>query len=159
VPSISGDNGGSLASGRWRVRGDMTISTNNFQVQEALFVVDGDVLIQGSGIMLDDVTIVARGTVTFIGADSRFSPFLHDLFAMSTKTSSSDVIYIDGARCLASGVLFAPNGGLYFEGSAEESFHVGLVANTVRLIGSECVHEGPASALTCDQTSRAQLIM
>ncbi len=159
VPGINVAASGSLSDGRWRVRGDMTVSCDSFHCEDAFFVVDGNVLIQGSRLGLDRVTIVGRGTVDFLGPDTRFSPDLHDLLAMTTKVSSSDVMYIDGARCLVSGVLYAPNGGLYFEGSAEESYQVGLVANTVRLIGSGCTHEGPASALVCDTRSRAKLVL
>lgn len=153
-----GGTGASLPGGRWHVNGDMTITSDYFECRDALFVVEGNIYIDGTAPTLDGVTLVARGDVTFIGADGSFSPYQHDLFAFSTQSSSSDVMSIDGARCDAEGVLFAPNGGLYWEGSAETSYRVGLVADHVTLIGSFCTHEGPASALVCDQTSSPRLV-
>ncbi|MGI5819020.1 MAG: TadE/TadG family type IV pilus assembly protein [Armatimonadota bacterium] len=153
------ETGTTLPGGRWRVRGDMTVRAADFHCSDALFVVDGNIRIEGARKMLDGVTLVAQGSITVIGADGRFSPYLHDLFAFSAKASTSDVMSIDGSRCLASGVMFAPNGGLYWEGSAEESYHVGLIGNTVRLVGSFSTHDGPASALICDETSRAKLVL
>lgn len=162
VTGINVTTGGtSLPGGRWRVRGNMTVNASDLHVQNALFVVDGDIYIGGARKVLDGVTLVAKGSITVIGADGYMSPYVHDLFAFSTKTSySEDVMYIDGARCFASGVNFAPNGGLFWEGSAEHSYHVGLVGYTVKLIGSFSTHEGPASALVAEETtSGAKLVL
>ncbi len=149
---------GSLPSGRWHVLGDMTINATGFQCTDSLFVVEGNIYLAGAGSVYENCTVVARGDIDMAFADGSFSPLMHDLFAFTEKTSTADVMTIDGSRTQASGVLFAPNGGLHFEGSPMHTYEVGLVANTVTLIGSGMTHNGPASALTCDETSKARLV-
>lgn len=160
LPSLNvASSGQSFPGGHYRVRGDMTVSGSNFSCQDALFVVDGNIYFNGGGACLDRVTLVAKGDIYFDGSDSRFSPYMWDLFAFSTDTEARYTIYLDGSNCEASGILFAPNGDIYFDGSDERTYEIGLVAKTVELDGKNSVHNGPASALTADQTSRAKLVL
>ncbi len=160
VASINAtDSGGSLPSGCWHVRGDMNISASDFHCNDSLFVVEGNIVISGARPIFTNVTLVARGSITFSGADGAFSPFMHDVFAFSLMASSSDVMNVEGSRCDASGVLFAPYGGLRFQGSPMNNYQIGLVGNTVTLLGGGMIHDGPASALVADETSDMKLVL
>ncbi|MGC9317843.1 MAG: pilus assembly protein TadG-related protein [Armatimonadota bacterium] len=145
----------SLASGRWRVRGDMIINASGCHCSDALFVADGDIFINGSDTLFDRVTMVARGQIYVNGAYSRFSPLLRDLTAFSTMggaETAGDAIWFDASSCQASGILYAPGGSLYFDGSSEHMYEVGLVAEIVELTGSVSTHAGPPVA-TADTTA------
>ncbi|MEA3401226.1 MAG: pilus assembly protein TadG-related protein [Armatimonadota bacterium] len=151
----------SLASGRWRVRGDMIINANGCQCQDALFVVDGDIFINGSDTIFDRVTMVAGGQIYVNGVYSSFSPFVRDLTAFSTMGgagTAADAIWVDASNCQASGILYAPGGSLYFDGSSEHMYEVGLVAEIVELTGSASTHEGPASADSGYECTEVKLV-
>lgn len=78
----------------------------------------------------------------------------------TTETNNSlDVMVVEGSRFDASGVLFAPYGGLQFQGSPMHIYHIGLVADTVTLLGGGMVHDGPATALVANETSGAKLVL
>jgi len=160
VGSISNTTpGGSLPSGHWHVIGDMTINASDFYCHDSLFVVEGNVSLSGSRSIYQNCTFVAHGDIICNFADGDYSPNMHDVFAFTDKVSSSNVIVVDGSRTRASGVLFAPNGGLQFQGSPMTTYRIGLVANTVTLLGGGMIHDGPASALVADETSPAKLVL
>ncbi|MGC9317845.1 MAG: pilus assembly protein TadG-related protein [Armatimonadota bacterium] len=152
----------SLASGRWRVRGDMTIDGINCRCSDAIFVADGDIFINGSGAVFDRVTLVAGGQIYINGAGGRFSPFVRDLTAYSTMGGAgtkADAIWLNAADCEFSGILYAPGGSLYFDGSDEHTYEVGLVAEIIELHGSSSVHDGPLSANSGYEPSELKLVI
>ncbi|MGD9495784.1 MAG: pilus assembly protein TadG-related protein [Armatimonadota bacterium] len=159
---VSG-TGASIPPGRWRVRGDMTINATNTTCHDALFVADGNILVNGSGALLDRVTLVARGTIHVNGTGGRFSPFVHDLFAFTTADTRPDrsdwAMLVEAADCVTYGILFAPNGRLIFDGSEEITYHVGLVAETIRLIGTGCTHDGPPCSTDGQYYSDVRLVL
>ncbi len=157
-----GTPGASIEPGRWRVRGDMTVTGNGTSCHDALFVVDGNVCVNASDVRFNRVTIVARGTILLNGSRSRFTPYQHDLIAFSTADtplgSSEWAIKMHAASCQAEGILYAPDGRLYFDGSDEVAYQVGLVAETIALIGSRTTHTGPECARGGDWYTEVRLV-
>ncbi len=163
VSAVSlGTPGGSLQPGRWRVHGDMTVTGNGATCHDALFVVDGDVCVNASDVRFDRVTFVARGSILLNGSRSQFTPYQFDTIAFSTADtavgSSDGAIKMYAASCQAEGILYAPNGHLYFDGSDEFAYQVGLIAETIRLIGSRTEHTGPESARSGEYHTDVRLV-
>jgi len=164
VPAVNlGAPGASLQPGRWRVRGDMTVTGNGATCHDALFVVDGDVYVNASDLHFDRVTFVAHGSILLNGSRSSFSPYQYDVIAFSTADTavgSSDwAIKMYAASCQAEGILFAPDGRLYFDGSDEFAYEVGLIAETIALVGSRTAHTGPESARCGDYYTDVRLVL
>lgn len=136
-----------IPSGRWRIHGDVNFSSNGIACTNALFVVDGNVSATGRNKWLKNVTFVARGRITLSGAGSYYSPYQDNLFAFSalddTNSLTEQGISINAADCTISGICFAPNSNLSINGSREVSYAVGLIAETVDLMGSFSVFSGP----------------
>ena len=150
--------GQTLASGRWKVNGNMTINGNGFFCQDCLFVVDGNITFNGGGTILDRVTLVATGKITFNGSTERFSCFQDNLFAFSTKSSSGTVITVNGADSDTWGIIFAPNGGVVYNGANQEMHHGAVIANLITVNGSEGTFEGMGEGGD-DQPPHVELIV
>lgn len=131
----------SLPPGRWRIDGDLRVNGSGFHMQDALVVCTGDIVFNGSGVTLDRVTLVARGRIDFNGTTERFSCFQDDLFAFSLS-SASTAIRVNGAESDTWGILFAPNGGMIYNGADQEIHHGGLVALTIDVNGAGTTFEG-----------------
>jgi Flp pilus assembly protein TadG len=125
---------GTLASGRWRIRGDLTVQPAGAHIQDCLLVVDGSIRFNGAGVILDRVTMVAGGTIRFNGTTERFSSYQDDLFAMSLA-SDDQAIRVNGSNSDTWGIFFAPNGGLVYNGGGQEIHRGGLVARTIDVHG------------------------
>jgi hypothetical protein len=162
---VVGTPGACIESGRWRVRGDMTINATGVSCSDALFVVDGDVNITGSGTQFHGVTIVTGGVITVNGAGASFTPREHGLIAYTVADSAVDcrsrdaVITFTAADCNVDGILYAPRGRLHFDGSDEHSYRVGMVAETVELIGSSSTHLGPSAEYCGDYYTDVRLVL
>lgn len=165
VPSMSVlDANSTVPSGHWRVRGDVTIGGNGTVCSNALIVADGNIDLQASDLYFDKVTLVAKGWIRINGARGFFSPYLDNLFALSLADTSpydtrTKAIIFNAADCEATGFIFAPNGRLEFQGSRERTYHVGIVGETVDLIGTGCTHGGPGAGDDGDVTSGIRLII
>jgi len=72
------------------------------------------------------------------GTTTRFSCFEdgNNLFAFSTKSSSGTVMVVNGASSDTWGIIYAPNGGLVYNGSDQEVHYGGLIAETITVNGS-----------------------
>jgi len=136
--SVNGSNQ-TVASGRWKVNGNMTINGTRFHASDCVFVVDGNITFNGSGLTLDRVTLVATGNITMNGTTERFSCFEdgNNLFAFSTKTSTGTVITVNGASSDTWGIIYAPNGSMVYNGSDQEIHHGALIAKTITVNGSK----------------------
>jgi len=136
-----------IPSGRWRVYGNVKFASS-VACSDALFVVDGDFDAAAVNKVFDGVTIVAGGEIRLAGAGSYYSPFQDNLLAFSALNDSTSLteqgISINAADCAISGICFAPDSNLSINGSREISIRVGLVAETVDLLGSESVFSGPS---------------
>ena len=117
------------------------VNGSNFTLADSLIVCTGDIVFNGSNVALDRVTLVAQGTITFNGSTERFSHFQDDLFAMSLS-SASTAIKVNGSNSDTWGVLFAPNGGMIYNGSNQEIHHGALVALTIDVNGSGSRFQG-----------------
>ncbi len=160
-----GAPGDSLAPGRWRVRGDMTIDGTGFSCNDALFLVDGDIRFNGSGAQLDRVTMVARGSIVINGGNGVFSPFVEDLLAFSTKASSPGAggydwaVLVNGSECELAGILYAPEGTMAFVGEEGWDHGVGLIAERLAVLGSNTTHLGPESAHSSEYVTDVRLVL
>jgi len=135
--SVNGSNE-TVPSGRWKINGDMRINGSGFWASNSIFVVDGDITFNGSGTVLDQVTLVATGSITMNGTTERFSCFDdgENLFAFSTKSSSSTVLTVNGASSDTWGIIYAPNGGMVYNGANQEIHRGALIAKTITVNGS-----------------------
>lgn len=134
-------SGATLESGRRRISGNLRINGSDFHLQDALIVCTGDIDFNGSDVALDRVTLVAQGAITFNGSTERFSCYQDDLFAFSLSGRAT-ALKVNGSDSGTWGVLFAPNGGMVYNGSAQEIHHGGLVALTIDVNGSGSIFEG-----------------
>lgn len=126
---------GTLSPGRWFIDGDLRIQPAGAHLQDLLLVVDGDIRFNGSGVILDNVTMVATGEIRFNGTTERFSAYVDDLFAMSLS-SQDPAIRINGSNSETWGIIFAPNGGVVYNGGSQEVHHGAVVANTITIHGA-----------------------
>lgn len=134
-------SGASLEPGRRRINGNLRVNGSGFHLQDALIVCTGDINFNGSGVALDRVTLVAQGEITFNGSTERFSCFQDDLFAFSLSNRAT-ALKVNGSDSDTWGILFAPNGGMIYNGSNQEIHHGGLVALTIDLNGSGSTFQG-----------------
>ncbi len=132
---------GTLAPGRWRIHGDLEIQPAGAFLHDCLIVADGEIRFNGSGVILDRVTLVAAGPIRFNGATERFSHFQDDLFAFSLS-SDRRAIRINGSDSDTWGVIYAPNGGIEYNGAGQEIHHGGLVALTIDVHGAGSTFTG-----------------
>lgn len=134
--SINGANK-TVAPGRWRIRGNMTVNGSRFHCDGCLFVVDGTVMINGSRHILDNTIFVSQNTITFNGGIQRYSALVDNLFAFSTLSYYDwTAITMNGADQETWGMFYAPNAGLVYNGSGQEIHHGGLIAKTITINGS-----------------------
>lgn len=129
-------SGDSLPPGRYRVHGDFHVSGSDFTCTDSLFVCDDDIRFTGSGHTLDRVTLVSGDDIVFTGAMRRYSCFVDNLFAFALKSGNS-ALRISGAKTDTTGILFAPNGELNYDGSHHEVHHGALIGNTIEINGSD----------------------
>jgi len=134
-------SGYTMPAGRWRIDGNFRVNGSNFHLSDALIVCTGDIDFNGSGVCLDRVTLVAQGEITFNGSTERFSHFQDDLFAMSLS-SASNAMKVNGSNSDTWGILFAPNGGMTYNGSNQEIHHGALIALTIDINGSSSTFQG-----------------
>lgn len=166
VPSMSVLAQASIVpSGHWRVRGDVTIGGNGTVCRNTLIVADGNIDLQASDLYFDKVTLVAKGWIRINGARGFFSPYLDNLFALSLADTNpydtgTKAILFNAADCEATGFIYAPDGRIEFQGSREQTYHVGIIGETVDLVGTGCTHGGPgAGEDNADVTSGIRLII
>ncbi len=134
-------SGATLESGRRRISGNLRVNGSDFHLQDALIVCTGAIDFNGSNVALDRVTLVAQGAITFNGSTERFSCYQDDLFAFSLSGRAT-ALKVNGSDSDTRGILFAPNGGMVYNGSAQEVHHGGLVALTIDVNGSGSIFEG-----------------
>ena len=127
---------GTLPSGAIHVLGDLTISDTSAIWQNALYKVDGNVTINANNQVFDHITIVAQGTITFNGACESFTPYLDGIALISYATTSGNAITFNGASSGSEGLMFAPNGGLVFNGANQQVQDGSLIANTITVNGA-----------------------
>jgi len=127
---------GTLPSGRIHILGDLTVSDRSTTWQNALYKVEGDVTINANKQVFDRITIVAKGTITFNGACERFTPYLDGIALISYATTSGNAITFNGASSNSEGLMFAPNGGLVFNGANQQVQDGSLIANTIKVNGA-----------------------
>jgi formylmethanofuran dehydrogenase subunit C len=115
----------------------LTINGANQAVPPGIYRVRGDVVLNGSNISLAGVTFVADGRIVLNG--SRYGPAspaaANGVLFWSNSTSSS-AITINGASGDWSGTIFAPRGGLVFNGSNQCVSRGSLLAERITVNGS-----------------------
>ncbi len=127
---------GTLPSGRIHILGDLTVSDTSTIWRNALYKVEGDVTINANKQVFDHITIVAQGTITFNGSCESFTPYLDGIALISYATTSGNAITFNGASSNSEGLMFAPNGGLVFNGANQQVQDGSLIANTIRVNGA-----------------------
>lgn len=153
-----------IPSGFWRIHGDMTVSGNGATCLNSVFVVDGRVSCSASDKNFDGVTIIALGTITLSGAGSYYSPYQDNLLAVSfagdATTIGEQAVSINAAGCELTGIVYAPNGDISFNGSDEYVYYVGLIAETVTIMDTSSTYSSPAAEeQQADRISAVQLIL
>ncbi len=127
---------GTLPTGTVYVQGDLTVSDTSAIWRDALYMVDGNVTINANKQVFDHITIVAQGTITFNGACESFTPHLDGIALISYATISGNAITFNGASSSSEGLMFAPNGGLVFNGANQQMQDGSLIANTIKVNGT-----------------------
>lgn len=108
--------------GRYSVTPNYAAHSGNWSVNSAaagIHYVSGNVTISASSLDLRGVTIVATGTVTISGSDTRLAPASPDLPAVLAGGGSctATAVNISGSKTRWDGVIAAPNGGVQINGS------------------------------------------
>lgn len=98
-----------------------------------LYLVNGNVTFRGANRVLNNVTVVATGTITFNGAASRLTPFVDGMGLVSF--ASGNAITYNGAKQESSGVIFAPNGQITNNGGPH-CHTSSLIADTITINGA-----------------------
>jgi len=136
VNQITAAADGRLPSGRVHILGDLTVSDRSTTWQNALYKVEGDVTINANKQVFEHITIVAKGTITFNGSCESFTPYLDGIALISYATTSGNAITFNGAGSNSEGLMFAPNGGLVFNGANQQVQDGSLIANTIKVNGT-----------------------
>jgi adhesin HecA-like repeat protein len=128
---------------------------NPYGAAPGIYYVDGNVTISASSVDLRGVTIVATGTVTVSGSDSRLSPARSDLPTVLAGGGDCHraAINVSGSSVRWEGLLAAPNGLAQINGSKPRGGQVMAFAiqslrqrHPVRVIGHPVTRDRTADA-------------
>lgn len=131
-------------SGVVYVNGDMTVGGNDKTFpSNVTYVVNGNVKISGTNHYFDHISIIATGTIEFDSSASAtpIEPNEDELLLMSTKVSLSDAasqtaITFNGSGHGNSGIVFAPDGNITFNGGSSTVYDGALFGENVNINGS-----------------------
>lgn len=125
---------------RVHVNGDLTVTGSGHTFPpNTTYLVEGDVDISGSGHSLHNITIIAKGGIDFNGSGCAcdINPNEPGIFLISYKTGGTQpVITFNGSGHTMTGIIFAPNGDIDFNGSGQGVYQGSLVGESVTVNGS-----------------------
>lgn len=127
----------SLTPGRWKINGSLNVQANNIYLHDMLIVATGDIDFKKAD--LERVTLVAGGGIEL--QKSEYSALEGDLFAMALGTGNP-AIKIHGNGSVTTGQIFAPNGGMEYDGADQEMHRGALVALTIVANGAGGLFQG-----------------
>jgi len=138
---INGSNQ-TLPPGRWHIRGNFTVNGSRFRADGCIIIVEGDVTFNGSLASFQNSTIYAEGRITFNGSQAEvISPAVKDIICMSNSTSSPAITF-NGSNQTCEGIVFAPRGGIVYNGSNSGIHRGGVVGMTITVNGSGFTIDG-----------------
>ncbi len=126
-----------LMPGRWKINGSLNVSANNIYLHDMLIVATGDIDFKKAD--LERVTLVAGGGIEL--QKSEYSALEGDLFAMALGTGNP-AIKMSGNGSVTTGRIFAPNGGIEYDGADQEMHRGALVALTIVANGAGGLFQG-----------------
>lgn len=106
-------------------------------VPPGCYRVHGNVHVSGSNQVLQNVTFVADGSISFSGSGHIYTPNRLNVFAYSLSTDTNGAVNISGSRPGCFGTLYAPNGNLDFSGSDMVITRSSLIGKTIDISGSD----------------------
>lgn len=127
-------------------QGLLTSSPPNNILQDGLYYTTGNININTSNLIGNNITLVAEGTITITGASNDLLPFMDDLllftpleYSTSSNVCNTAVITIAGSSASWGGIIYAPNGLVEMSGSQSENaeYWGSILANTIRLSGAQ----------------------
>jgi hypothetical protein len=125
---------------RVHVQGDLTVNGSGHTFPSGTtYLVDGDVKINGSGIVLDGITIIAKGSITLNGSATGTSvtPNEPGIFLISYEEGANQPsITFNGSGHNCTGIMFAPTGSIDFNGSGQMVYQGALIGQSVTANGS-----------------------
>ncbi|MBC7287629.1 MAG: hypothetical protein H5T86_06200 [Armatimonadetes bacterium] len=118
------------------IEGDLKFSGSSYTIPPGVYYVTGDVSISGSSINASGVTIIAGGKIKVSGSSAYFEPARNGVlfYALGWDVWTID---ISGSGGTWSGICYAPNGSITFTGSGHFIHEGCLIAETVKIAGSD----------------------
>ena len=99
-------------------------------------MVEGNVIFDGSYADMENVTIIAKGTITFNGSCQSMTPYGDNPALMSLSTADNAIVF-NGSGPETEGAIFAPYGGIVFHGANASCHNGSLMALTVTMKGGQ----------------------
>lgn len=122
-------------------------SRDSQQLRDGVYCAEGELRLKGSGVR-GRVTLVATGpdgTVSVDGAGFELIPYANQVMAYAEGTDA-EAIAIDGSGGTWEGILYAPFGQVALDGARIESPRGMVLADRVKLTGTDMAITGMVSA-------------
>lgn len=136
MPDPAGWTPATFAPYDYEIWGDYSCPASG-TVPPGCYRVHGNVHVSGSNQVVDKVTFVADGYISFSGSNQFYTPNRLNVFAFSLSTSDNGAISVSGAKPGCFGTLYAPNGNATFSGSNMIITRSSVIGKTVDVSGNQ----------------------